>query len=90
MQQFISKNLKNSLIYLLLIFKKLSDDDLGRFSRQMQDYVKYMPTYDGNTMFYYKLKNRLVVTFNDGTATNIEILKSYSGNNGNCTGQEAS
>ncbi len=63
--------------------KKLSDTEYDRFSRQMQDYVKYMPTYDGTNSFY-QFRNRIVVTFNDGSATNIEVLRGYS--NGSCSG----
>ncbi len=57
--------------------KKLDDIEYDRFSRQMQDYLKYMPTYDGINSFY-QFRNRIIVTFNDGTATNIELLRPYS------------
>ena len=63
--------------------KKLKDIEYDRFSRQMQDYLKYMPTYDGYNSFY-QFRNRIIVTFNDGSATNIEVLKPYS--NESCTG----
>jgi len=63
--------------------KKLSETEYDRFSRQMQDYLKYMPTYDGENSFY-QFRNRIVVTFNDGSATNIEVLRGYS--NGSCSG----
>jgi hypothetical protein len=45
----------------------------------LEEYLDKMPVYDRNTSMYYQYANRMVVVFNDGSVTNIEILKSFSG-----------
>lgn len=60
-------------------FKKLTDNDKEKFSRILEEYLDQMPVYDRNTSLYYQYANRMVVVFNDGSVTNIEILKTFSG-----------
>ena len=57
--------------------KSASDDYKYEFSNPLQDYIKFMPTYGSNAISYYSVTGRLIVTFNDGGVTNIEILKNY-------------
>jgi hypothetical protein len=57
--------------------KSASDEYKYEFSNVLQSYIKYMPTYGSNAISYYGVTDRLVVTFNDGRVTNIEILKNY-------------
>ena len=60
--------------------KKSSDDFINNFSRTLQDYIKYMPVYGNDTLSFYQITDRLIVSFNDNSVTNIEILKNYSSN----------
>ena len=64
--------------------KQISESDLESFSRPLQDYIKYMPTYGSNNLSFYKYANRIVLVFGDGTVTNIEILKNYSNDTNQC------
>ena len=38
-----------------------------------------MPVYGSGAYDFYQINDRLIVVFNDGRITNIEILKNYNG-----------
>lgn len=60
--------------YTTTDLKKAEDED---FSRSLKEYIKYMPEYNKKTNLVnsYDYQKRLIVVFNDGRITNIEILK---------------
>lgn len=58
--------------------KKLGDAKMDEFSRVLQDYIKYMPTYDKNTLGFYQYTDRIIVVFGDRSVTSIELLKNYT------------
>lgn len=60
--------------------KKLGDADMDEFSRVLQDYIKYMPTYDKNTLGFYQFTDRIIVVFGDRSVTSMEVLKNFSSN----------
>ena len=59
---------------------KLADGDYKyEFSNELQEYIKFMPVYGSGAYDFYQINDRLIVVFNDGRITNIEILKNYNG-----------
>ena len=60
--------------------KNLSDSVLDEFSRPLQEYIKYMPTFDSTNSDFYQYKDRIIVVFGDRSVTSLEVLKSYTGN----------
>ena len=65
--------------YGALNMKRLPEEDMENFSRLMQEYLTHMPTYERNNTYFYQYADRLIVSFGDGSVTNIELLKSFSG-----------
>lgn len=53
------------------------------FSRDLQEYIKFMPVYGSGSTSFYQLSNRIIVVFGNGYVTNIEVLKNYS--SGHCS-----
>ena len=47
-------------------------------SRNMQEYIKYMPVFGNGATSFYQISDRIIVNFGDGSVTNIEILKNYT------------
>lgn len=65
--------------YTVKNLKKVEDEE---FSRNLNEYIQYMPDYSkkSNLVQSYDYAKRLIVVFNDGRITNIEILKSMDYN----------
>jgi hypothetical protein len=54
-------------------------------SNEIQEYIKFMPVYGSGALSFYKIQDRLIISFGDGRVTNLELLKNYT-NSDHCTG----
>lgn len=56
-------------------------DNASSFDRVISEYIDYMPNYSntigGNSDYFYK--RRLIILFNDGRITNIDLLMNHDG-----------
>lgn len=57
-------------------------DKAGKFERPLSDYINNMPNYS-NTPETYFYRRRLIIYFNDGRITNIEVLLQHD----DCAGE---
>ena len=57
--------------------KRANGNFVNNFSRNLLDYIKYMPVYGNDTLSFYQISDRIIVSFNANSVTNIEILKTY-------------
>jgi len=67
------------------IFKTRASESFGR---EAADYVNQLPNFNNSAVFSYHYQKRIIVIFNDGTASNLEILKTNSSSCGVFTGCE--
>lgn len=52
----------------------------SKFERALKEYIDYMPTYEsGSPYTQYFYQRRLIIMFNDGRITNMELLMNFDG-----------